>query len=616
MKCILFLLLLLYVFPAQEVTAQQTVPVATDTFFLAKKKGLLGRLGRSVATNPPDEFPQKVENQFLQFKGKIIRSVEVERLSFQRNINDTNEVKYNLGVRLANTFHKNSTENVIRNNLFFKEGQEVYPYLLADNERYLRDLIFIQDARIIVAFAENSTDSVDVLVLTKDIFSMGAKVKIDSKKRGRIEGLGDENVAGSGTRLAFGGFYDEPRKPQKAFMGEITRRNIGGSFIDWTAGVSNYASSFTTGRREEQRVFTSFEKPLVTPFIPGTGAIEAGFYKSANAYVSDSLYNAAFRYGYYNLDGWFGYSLDRRRGLYANRQIRIHNFIALRAFDQHFTQVPVMYKTVFDHSFSNTTGALASLNIFKQVFYKTNFIYGFGRNEDVPEGFSLALTGGYIIKQNPGYVTQSQVRRPYSGLDFTYTNFKKRGFYSNFTVRGGGYFYRRRFEDINMLFNVEHFTRLRKINQHWYQRTFINTGIAAQANPVFTEPLVINSVFGLPYFNPENIKSDLRTTIKLESVYYNTKKILGFRIAPFVFTDGILLKQAKQSLKKSDFYSAIGGGIRTRNENLVFGTIELRGYYFPRENGNMRGWKVEFSTNIRFKYNSSFIKKPGVVSAN
>jgi hypothetical protein len=467
-----------------------------------------------------------------------------------------------------------------------------------------------------VGFAENSTDSVDVLVLTKDIFSLGAKVKIDSRAKGRIEGVGDENLAGSGTRLVVGGFYDEPRTPQKAFGGEIIRRNIGGSFIDWTARASNYAPSFTTGRREEEQIFTSLEKPLVTPFFPGTGALEAGYYRSTNGYVSDSLYAAAFKYAYYNVDGWWGYSLDKHKGLYANREIRIHNFIAFRAFDQHFNEVPAMYKTIFDHSFSNTTGALASLNIFKQVFYKTNFIYGFGRNEDVPEGFSIALTGGYVTKQNQGFAIKQQVRRPYSGLDFTYTNFTSKGFYSNFTVRGGGYFYRNRFEDIDMLFNVEHFTRLKKLNAYWYHRTFINTGIAAQVNPVFNAPLVINSVFGLPYFNPENIKSDFRTTLKLESVYYNTKKILGFRIAPFVFTDFVLLKQTKQSFSKTDFYSALGGGIRTRNENLVFGTIEVRAYYFPRANGDMRGWKVRVSSNIRFKYNSSFIRKPDVVSAN
>ncbi len=120
----------------------------------------------------------------------------------------------------------------------------------------------------------------------------------------------------------------------------------------------------------------------------------------------------------------------------------------------------------------------------------------------------------------------------------------------------------------------------------------------------------------LAKYGLENINADLRTTVKLESVFYNTDKILGFRLAPFIFTDFSALKPTKASINKSDLYSAIGGGIRTRNENLVFGTVELKGYYFPRTNGDMKGWKVELSTNIRFKYNSTFIRRPGFVNVN
>ncbi len=597
-------------------SAQQIDQSADDNiFFLAKKKGLLGKLGRSISTTPPDETPQKVENQFLKFKGKIIRNIDVVRLGFQQNFYDTNIVKYNLGIRLANVMHKNTKERVIRNNLFFTEGGRLFPFLFADNERYLRSLSFIQDARIIVEFSENSKDSVDVQIITKDIFSLGIKLKVENTTYGRVE-LEEDNIAGSATKLMFSGFYDLERKPQKAFAGEITRRNIGGSFIDWTAGASTFSPSFTSGRREELKIYNKFEKPLVTPFFPVTGSLEAGYYQSANTYAADTLYKNDLKYAYYNIDGWIGYSLDNRRALYNNREIRVHNFISFRAFRQHFTVIPLKYSTFFDQAFTNNTGALASINIFKQVFYKTNFIYGFGRNEDVPEGFSAVLTGGYAIQQNKAYAQSLSVKRPYSGLDFTLTNFRRNGFYTNYTFRSGGYFFRKRFEDVNLLFNVEHFTRLKKINRNWYWRFFSNTGITAQINRVFNQPLLINSFFGLPYFNNENTRSDFRTTIKMESVFYNTKKILGFRFAPFIFTDLIFLKQPVQSLQKTDLYSALGCGIRTRNENLVFGTIELRGFYFPKAVSGMDGFKLQISSNIRFRYNSTFIKRPDVVLAN
>jgi hypothetical protein len=613
-RCLQGILLILLLAMVQPAFAQQPGS-GQDTFFLAKKKGLWGKLGKSISTStPPEDPPQKIENPLLKYKGKIIRSVQLIRLGFECSIYDTCDIKNNFGIRMANAFHKNSREKVIRNNLFFKEGGRFYPYLVADNERYLRDLSYIQDARIVVDFA--GPDSVDVVVLTKDVFSLNAKLKIDNVKKGRIE-LGDENIGGSATKILFSGLYEEVRRPQNAFGTDIMFRNLGGSFIDWTTGFSNFTQSFTSGRREQTSIFTRLEKPLVTPYIPSTGSIEAAYYRTSNAYAADSLYRSQYRYEYFNVDGWIGYSLDSKRALYANKEIRVHNFVSLRGFTQHFIKTSERSKEAFDFRFTNATGVLAALNIFKQVFYKTSFIYGFGRNEDVPEGFSASLIGGYVIQQNDGYAIKTNIKKPYAGIDFNLASFKSKGFHSNYTFKAGTFFKGKRFEDMNLLFNVDHFTRLKKMNSKWFQRTFFSTGIASQVNPVFTTPLFINSEYGLPYFSPENISaSDLRATMKVESVFYNTTKIIGFRLAPFIFSDFTLLKQTGAKIIKSDMYTAVGGGIRTRNENLVFGTVELKAYYFPRTNGNMNVWKIDLSTNIRFKYNSSFIKRPDFVNIN
>lgn len=587
--------------------AAQESPKQTDTFFLAKKKGILGIIGRSISINPANDVPVKVENPFLKFRGKIIRSVETIRLGFEYDFDDTTHVKDNFGTRAGKFFHKNTTDKVIKHNLFFKEGQRLYPYLLADNERYLRDLAYIRDARILVEYAEGSTDSVDVVVLTKDVFSINAKLFISNKDRGRGE-ISEDNFLGSGTRLQFSSYYEAQRFPKTGVGGELIRRNIGGSFIDWVSGYQDYRYAFTSGRFQETVVYTRIEKPLVTPYIPSTGALEWSYQRTRNVYDSDSLYRSDLRYAYYNIDAWFGYSLDSKRALYDNKEIRIHRFVAVRGFKQHFISEPLKYKTLYDYRFADFTGMLASLNIFKQVFYKTNFIYGFGRSEDIPEGFSIALTGGYIDKQS--------IRRPYAGLDVSVTNVRDRGFYSNYTFRLGGYFYRRRFEDVDLLVSADYFTKLKKLSRSWYSRMFLTTGITAQANPVLNTPLFLRSDYGLPYFDNGTLNSDLRATVRAESVFYNTRRILGFRFAPFAFADACLVKPTKLNLDKSDLFTAIGGGIRTRNENLVLGTIELKGYYYPRVNGEMRNWKVEVNSNIRFKYRSSFINRPGVINAN
>lgn len=608
---ILFSTFILFCF---TVPGQQT-PDKSDTFFLAKKKGILGRFGKSISRSIADEAPAKIENPFLKYKGKIIRSIETIRLGFEYKMDDTTQVKNSLAVRAGRRLHKNTRANVIKNNLFFKEGSIVFPYLLADNERHLRELPYIRDAWILVDLSEGSSDSVDVVILTKDVFSIGGKLRLSGRAKGRAE-IREENFLGSGTRILFSAYHEKPRSPQTGIGAEIIRRNISGSFIDWVSGYQDYKFAFSSGRNQENIIYTRIEKPLVTPYFPTTGALEWSYQRTKNAYNGDSLYKSDIKYAFYTIDGWYGYSLDNTRSLYENKEIRVHRFVALRAFKQSFILMPTRFKDTFDFHYTNATGMLASINVFKQIFYKTNFIYGFGRIEDVPEGFSASFTGGYASKQNDGYVVKGNIKRPYAGTDLTLSNFRKKGLYVNYTLRIGGYFAHRHFEDVDILFNIDHFTRLRKLSSNWYNRVFLSSGVTLQANQVLNTPLFLNSDFGLPYFNNGTLNSDFRSTVKIESVFYNTTKVLGFRFAPFVFSDAILLKPSKHNFNRSDIFTAVGGGVRTRNENLVFGTIELKAFYFPRVNGIMKSWQIELNSNIRFRFKSSFIRRPDFIVAN
>ena len=93
-------------------------------------------------------------------------------------------------------------------------------------------------------------------------------------------------------------------------------------------------------------------------------------------------------------------------------------------------------------------------------------------------------------------------------------------------------------------------------------------------------------------------------------------EFLGFSFAPFVFTNLSYINEPNQTIAKGDVYSALGTGVRTRNENLVFGTMELRASYYPRTIGNMKVWNIIFNTALQFKYNSQLVKRPDFVLAN
>ena len=597
---------------AQEAPISKTTPPVpadkSDTFFLAEKKGLLGRLGRSISLAPPGPVPVEVANPYLKFSGKVIRSIQYASLGFERNIYDSSDIQDNFGIRIAKAFHKNTRTSVIKKNLFFREGDRLYPYLLADNEKHLRDLPYIQDARIIVALTPKTDDSVDIIVITKDVFSIGGSLNMANLQQGSAQ-LKEENFIGSGDQLQAIGLYDKIRKPIYGYGGQFIQRDMNGSFIDWTTGFTTFNGAISGGGNEETQLYTRFDKPLVSAYFPWTGSLSVFYDKTSNDYAPrDSLYDSLYRYENYKLNVWFGYNFGSRRLLYKNFKIPVQKFIAIRALDQHFTRVPDTLTMLNSFTYQNISGVLGAIDIFKQSIYRTNFIYGFGRNEDVPEGFSSSLLGGWINREGR--------QRPYYGLDFNASRFTKKESYYDCTFRIGGYWYNKEFEDADILFSMDHFTRLRKWGSNWYNRNFFTVGITKQINPVLNQPLILESNFGLPYFPNGMLAADLRTTVKGQCVFYELNKLLGFRFAPFVFADASSLTPTGMDISKSEVYSAVGGGIRTRNENLIFGTFELKAYYFPRTMPGMASWLVQLNSDIQFSFSSTYIRQPDFILEN
>ena len=202
------------------------------------------------------------------------------------------------------------------------------------------------------------------------------------------------------------------------------------------------------------------------------------------------------------------------------------------------------------------------------------------------------------------------------GIEFDASHYAKKGAFTSYTLRTGSFVNSKKLEDADVLLSISKFTKLYTMSRLWRNRNFISISYTRQFNSVLNGPLLLESNYGLPYFRNNRDFSDIRSTIKFESVFYNLKKFFGFRFAPFVFSDLTLLKPLNKSVELTKGFTAVGGGLRTRNENLVFGTVELRGYVFPRVYEGMRGWKIEVNTNIRFKYNSSFIRKPDFIIPN
>ena len=585
----------------------QEPEIPSDSFFLANKKGILGRIGRTVSVNGEHKEPEKTVNPYKKYHGKIIRSVSVVPVGFNYNFNADKPITNNWITKIANGLHLNTLPDVISKNLFFREGQQFYPLLVADNERFLREQTFLRDAVIEVLPSFNSKDSVDVVVLTRDVFSIGGKVNISSVEKLSVD-IKEENVAGSGNKFSLFGLYDGLRKPGMGYGAEFVQRNIRGSFINWTNGFTTFNEAFNSNRDEELKLYTRLEKPMASRYTAITGAAEIGYNKTVNGYVADSLYANDFKYEFVNADLWTGYNFGYKKGKQKDSENRLRHFVAVRGFFNWFYKVPVKFQNVYNYNYADINGFLSSYNLYRQNFYRTNFIYGFGRNEDVPQGLSASVIAGFTNKQG--------VKRSYYGIELDASRFNKKSAFISYSLKAGGFVNKTRWQDVDVLWSAQHFTRLRTMNPYWYNRHYFSLSYSRQINPFLNQPLFLTAEYGLPYYRNGIIEGRARTTARLESVFYNMKKLLGFRFAPFMFTDVCLLQPLNEPVKNTNGYSAFGGGVRTRNENLIFGTIELRGFFFPRVTEGIKNWKIELSTRLRYKYNSSFIRRPDFVVYN
>jgi hypothetical protein len=526
---------------------------------------------------------------------------------FEFEITDSSQKLSNRLKRLSDKVHSQTRDFVIRNNLFFSVNQRLSPFVMGDNERHLRDLSFIRDARIIVVPVRGHRDSVDIVVATKDVLSLGGSFRIHNTQAGSIS-IEEENFMGYGDLFGVRSLFDAKRKEKFGYGVDYTKRNVLGSFINASAGYTNFAKTFNNGEREERIAYFTVIRPLVNRFMKWTYGVDIKRHESQNFYNADSLYNHEFRYRYDIADLWGTWNMDADKADVNSDAASTRRLISLRVLDQKFKYRPIRFETEYYYSYSDIRAVLGAFSIFQQNFYKTQYIYGFGRNEDVPEGMEASLT--------MGWTKRNERTRPFTGFDFKRYYFTAKEHYINYTLRAGAFLYEKKLEDIDLLGQVEFFTNLRDLKRNWKQRYFFGASVTKQVNSVLGEPVRLESEYGLEELRNNNAAGNFRATLKGESVFFSPWSVLFFRMAPFVFANGTYINLKLQGVSVPKLYASIGGGFRIRNESLIFGTTEFKGMYFPRRSFRNESWRVEVSTNIRFKYNQEFIKRPEFVRVN
>ncbi len=503
-----------------------------------------------------NEIANESEDEYKQFNGRKIRNINIVRLeAFGTSVKDTSMKSDAWVSKAANDIHILTIEKVIKGNLFIKKGEKLNSYLLAENERILRTLPYIYDAKIYVNKVKN--DSVDLLVVTQDLFSIGILPDIGTRV-GSME-LYDLNFAGLGNDLSNTFFYNLDSSQHYGYRGEYKFNNFRQSFIN--AGIF-----YQTMDDIEKFGFYAERSFLMTKTKYAGGlAMSKNNEKIKVNIVDQNLYNHPLSYT--NIDVWIGRSFllsKEQKKINAQRLI-----LSTRYYRTHFIIRPEVNDTL-NNIYHQSDLFLTKVAISKRNYYKGSLIYAFGNTEDIPYGYLLELVVG---PENREFGN-----RFYYGFQYSAASVINKFGYLYAQLGFGGYKNGNKLEQSTLRFTLNSFSNLYFINTYKF-RNFFNLNYVLGINRFAGEYIFLDQTerkMQSPFMQGKQ-----KLAVKLETVAFTPINFYGFKVALYGFWDVGVIGSSEHFILTEKYFLGIGSGLRMRNDNLVFQTFQLNVAYYP-----------------------------------
>jgi hypothetical protein len=523
----------------------------------ASRNQLTKRLYSFVIVNPDTTFKKQFtgtsEAGYVNYTGKRIRKIIIQRLNvFGGDIHNLTAGDPTRIENLLNKTHFNTSEIIIRNNLLFSEGDQISPLLLSDNERLLRQLPYIDDAKIVVLPVSDA--EADLVVFTKDVYSLGASYDYKGMKKGSVS-IFDKNIIGTGHEFGLDIPFNNTLPESPGFGAHYTANNIAKSFI-------NLNVYFLHGLGEKTYGF-GMSRKLVSSATKYAGGISVRMMYTSED-LDTLLIPAPLKY---NLqDYWLS------RSFLINKESVSRIIIGARYTNNNVFNHPLILPDSY-YNLQKYRLYLGSVAFSLQKYTKTSLIYGYGRTEDIPYGSLFKFTAGREFnefKQRTYLGTEVSFGRTSKPLGYFYS-------YAGFST----YLNKTATEQGLISLKLNYFSNLILMGRSKI-RNFVSLHYTRGFGRYSNEYLKFINDNGFSGFYNDSVMGTQRLAVSLESVLFSPINSYGFRFAFFGFTDFSFLSGTTQDLGSGHALSSIGVGIRIRNDNLVFNTLQIRIGYFPK----------------------------------
>ncbi|MBC5993654.1 BamA/TamA family outer membrane protein [Pontibacter cellulosilyticus] len=568
---------------------------------MSERKTIMGKLLDAIL-----EFDRKeqevygldvelIQREYEKHNYKIVRRLDIVTLdAFGYSINDSTRVPRNFFEKAGNAIHIKTSRGLVRNQLLFRRNEPLEPLALIESERLLRQTDYLLDARIVVNEITTTDDSVDVYVVTKDVFSMGGSGSFTpSSGRGRIS-LRELNFLGRGHQVRGTYRFNMNRPRPWEASGAYSIPNISRTYIgaDLVYTDENYYKEksaylhrdfFATNTKYAGAVgYADIEEQILLPFAPGDSIARFGDLKYNR---KDVWLGRAFKFKTYHL----GYEPRGRL------------IVGLRMIDTDYSKIPT-------DNFQSNVLMLGSIGYSVRKYYKDRYLFGFGRTEDIPAGTLVSFTSGY----EKGNVTE----RRYFAASTSYARYRTQTGYFYGSATWGSFIRDDRWEQGVLELESLYFTGLKEWG-NWKLRHYIQGRATFGINRNPEELLAINNESGLRGFRSDLLRGSRRVTFNYEANLYTPFSLLGFRLAAVMFADVAWLSTGnKSSPFKNTPYRGYGIGFRFRNEYLSFSTIQLLLSYYPKlpPNENFDSFRILESSRPYYDFTDFRFTRPGVAN--
>lgn len=481
------------------------------------------------------------ESRLLRpYEGKTIGEICVERLPVFGSDGNWFE-------RTGNNLHVQTRDQVIRRDLLVKSGERLDPQLVVRNRQLLRSRPYISDAEIIVLPDSLDSTQVNLIVRTRDSWTISADAGLHSGGRTMI-GVSDANILGTGNRLNIKTNFNRENFDYGGNIVEYQIPNVLGTFYtaDFSAGRDFYNSELKVGLYKEFIRPTDYEIGLTYSDVKSK-------YYMVNLDTSNLIKQRT-------IDTWAGrsrYFKGLNSSFYFTGRYTYSRF-SMRP------EVGERHNPVF-HGYDRM---LLGAGFYREKFFAANMIYGFGVKEYLATGYKAEIVGGYSWGEFDDEM--------YIGTSYRVGGFNAMGYMmGSFTLGSyidldNGAWYRsgvdidlRWFSNL-FLFRRNHIRQFFALNytQGW------NRWSGCDETLRFTK-------HNRPQALKEYITGTNRMVVNTETVIFTPFQPLGFRFAFFGFAD-IGLIGYSPNIFKNDFFASFGLGVRIKNERLIFSAIQLR----------------------------------------